>query len=180
MNRIASFILLIVMGSLLIIGCGPKKTKEQLAAEAIEFEKNENFKEAIVVYEQLIKDYPRTIFADSILFIIGQMYSNNLLEFDNAIDAHKRLVKKYPDSRFGAQSLFMIGYHYANSINDTSEARKYYEKFLNQYPEHELVNSVRWELDHLGQDINEIDFLKSGMFEEVKQDSSVSDPKNTN
>ena len=180
MNRIASLILIIVLGSLLISGCGPKKTKEQLYAEALQFEKEENFKEAIVTYEQLIKDYPRTNFADSILFKVGQMYSNNLLEFDNAVNAHKRLVKKYPDSRFSAQSLFMIGYHYANSINDTAEARKYYEKFLNQYSKHELANSVRWELDHLGQDINEIDFLKQEMFEEGEQDTGVSNPKNTN
>jgi len=180
MNRIASLILIAGLGLVLIINCGPKKTKEQLYAEASESEKKENFKEAIVVYEQLIKDYPQSNFADSILFRIGQMYSNNLLEFDNAIDAHKRLVKKYPDSKFGAQSLFMIGYHYANSINDTSEARKYYEKFLEQYPEHELASSVRWELDHLGQDINEIDFLKSGMFEDSEQDSGVSNPKNSN
>ena len=180
MNRIASFILLISMGSLLIIGCGPKETKEQLSARATDFESNENFKEAIVVYEQLIKDYPNTDAADSILFRIGQMYSNNLLEFDNAINAHKRLVKKYPESRFSAQSLFMIGYHYANSISDTVEAKNYYGKFLEQYPEHELANSVRWELDHLGQDINEIDFLKSEMFEESEQDSGVSNPKNTN
>lgn len=180
MNRIASLILIIALGSLLIIGCGTKKTKEQLYAEALQFEKQENLKEAIIIYEQLIKDYPQTNFADSILFKVGQMYSNNLLEFENAIDAHKRLVKKYPDSRFSAQSLFMIGYHYANSINDTSAARKYYEKFLKEFPEHELANSVRWELDHLGQDINEIDFLKSEMFEEVDQDTGVSNPKNTN
>jgi outer membrane protein assembly factor BamD (BamD/ComL family) len=180
MNRIASLILFMALGSMLIIGCGPKKTKEQLYAEALQLEKQENFKEAIVIYEQLIKDYPRANIADSILFKVGQIYSNNLLEFEHAVDAHKRLIKKYPDSRFSAQSLFMIGYHYANSISDTGEARNYYEKFLEQYPEHELANSVRWELDHLGQDINEIDFLKSGMIEEVKQDSSVSNPKNTN
>jgi len=180
MNRIASLILFIILGTLLIFGCGPEKTKEQLYAEALQFEKQDNFKEAVVIYEQLIKDYPRTNFADSILFKVGQMYSNNLLEFDHAIDAHKRLVKKYPDSRFSAQSLFMIGYHYANSINDTTQARKYYEKFLKEFPEHELASSVRWELDHLGQDINEIDFLKSGMFEEAVQDSGVSNPKNTN
>ena len=173
MNRIASLILILGLGLILIVNCGPKKTKEQLYAEASEFEKDENFKEAIVVYEQLIKDYPRIDIADSLLFIVGQIYSNNLLEFENAVDAHKRLVKKYPDSRFSAQSLFMIGYHYANSISDTVEARRYYEKFLAQYPEHELATSVQWELNFLGKDINEIEFLKSGSFEEVEQDSGV-------
>jgi len=180
MNRIASLILILGMGVFLIINCGPKKTKEQFYAEANEFEKHEKFKEAIVVYEQLIKNYPRADFADSILFIVGQMYSNNLLDFQQAVDVHKQLIKKYPDSKYSAQSLFMIGYHYANSISDTTEARKYYEKFLEQYPEHELANSVRWELDFLGKDINEIDFLKGGSVEETDQDSGSSKPKNTN
>ena len=180
MNRIASLIVFITLSFFLITSCGPKKTKEQLYAEALEFEKKENFKEAIATYEQLLKNYPQIDSADSILFKIGQMYSNNLLDFQHAIDAHKQLIKKYPNSKFSAQSLFMIGYHYANSISDTVEARKYYEKFLEQYPEHELAKSVQWELNYLGKDINEIDFLKSGTFGETKQDSDSSKPSNAN
>lgn len=180
MNRIASLALIIGLGSFLIINCGPNKTKEQLYAEALDFEQKENFKEAIATCEQIIKEYPRTNIADSILFKVGQMYSNNLLDFEHSIDAHKRLIKKYPDSKFGAQSLFMIGYHYANSISDTAEARKYYEKFLEKYPEHELARSVQWELNFLGKDINEIDFLKGGTLGETEQDSAASKPKSTN
>ncbi len=180
MNRIASLILMIGMTLFLITNCGTKKTKEQLYAEAFNFEKHENFKEAIAAYEQLVNSYPRANFADSILFKVGQIYSNNLLDFEHAIDAHKNLIKKYPESKFSAQSLFMIGYHFANSLNDTTEARKYYSKFLEQYPEHELASSVRWELNFLGKDINEIDFLKSATIEEAKQDSVASKAKNIN
>lgn len=180
MNRIASLILMISMTLFLISNCGTKKTKEQLYAEAAQFERQENFKEAIAIYEQLINGYPRANFADSILFKVGQMYSNNLLDFEHAIDAHKLLIKKYPDSKFSAQSLFMIGYHYANSINDTIAARNYYEKFLEQYPEHELASSVKWELDFLGKDINDIDFLKGGVLGGAEQDSGAVTSKNAN
>lgn len=180
MNRIASLMLLIGMMLFLIINCGTKKTKEQLYAEAQQFEKQENFKEAITVYEQILKDYPNTGVADSILFAVGQMYSNNLLDFQQAVEVHKQLIKKYPHSKYSAQSLFMIGYHYANSISDTTEARKYYSKFLEQYPEHELASSVKWELNYLGKDINEIDFLKSAPIEEARPDTGASQPKNTN
>ncbi|UCE05337.1 MAG: tetratricopeptide repeat protein [bacterium] len=180
MNRIASLLLISGLVLIFIINCGPKKTKEQLHAEATQFEKQENFKEAIIAYEQLIKDYPHSNYADSILFKIGQIYSNNLSDFESAIDAHKRLIKKYPDSKIGAQSLFMIGYHYANSISDTTKAREYYQKFLKNYAEHELASSVQWELDHLGQDINEIDFLKADTSEDTAQDYGALKPKNTN
>jgi len=180
MNRIASLTLIMGLVLFVVISCGSKKTKEQLYAEAMQFERQENFKEAIITYEQLIKDYPHSNYADSTLFKIGQIYSNNLADFEQAIDAHKRLIKKYPDSKMSAQSLFMIGYHYANSISDTAEARTYYEKFLTKYPKHQLASSVQWELDHLGQDINEIDFLKTDTIEETEQDSGALKPKNTN
>ncbi|MDZ7262494.1 MAG: tetratricopeptide repeat protein, partial [candidate division KSB1 bacterium] len=54
---------------------------------------------------------------------------------------------------------FMIGYLYANEIKDLDKARSAYQVFLEKYPENELVPSVKWELDHLGKDISEIEFL---------------------
>ncbi len=175
MNRIATVILIFGVGLFLVSNCGPKKTKEQLYAEAFQLERQEKFKEAIEIYEHLIKAYPKANFADSLLFKVGQMYSNNLMDFEHAVEAHKQLLKKYPESKFAAQSLFMIGYHYANSISDTAEARKYYEKFLELYPQHELASSVKWELEYLGKDINEIDFLK-GAIDQSVADSSTTSP----
>lgn len=177
MNRIVSVILILAVGMFLVVNCGPKKTKEQLYAEAFQLERQEKFKEAIEIYEQLIKDFPKANFADSLLFKVGQMYSNNLMDFEHAVEAHKQLLKKYPNSKFAAQSLFMIGYHYANSISDTAEARKYYQKFLEQYPQHELVSSVKWELEYLGKDINELDFLKGDR--EATADSNIANPTTT-
>jgi len=51
----------------------------------------------------------------------------------------------------------MIGYRYANDLNDLEKAKEAYNEFLQKYPEHELAPSVQWELDHLGQDISEIE-----------------------
>ena len=70
------------------------------------------------------------------------------------------LIEKYPDSKYAVQSLFMIGFIYANNIKDLEKAKEYYSKFIEKHPDSELVTSVQWELDHLGEDINEIDFLK--------------------
>jgi len=180
MNRIASLILIIGLVLLISNSCGPKKTKEQLYAEALQFERQENFKEAIPTFEQLVKDYPKSDFADSILFKIGQIYANNLTDFENAIEVHKRLIEKYPGSKMSAHSLFMIGFHYNNNVDDTVSAREYYEKFLDKYPDHELASSVKWELNNLGKDPNEIDFLQTEPGERTEQDSGGSELKNTN
>jgi len=171
MNRVASLLMIIFLIQILVVGCGQKKTKEQLYAEAKRLEREEQYKEAIEVYEQLVNDYPQAGLADSVLFSIGQIYSNNLAQFENSIQTHQRLVKDYPDSKMGGQSLFMIGYHYANDIKDLEKAKEYYMKFLESYPDNELCSSVQWELDNLGKDVNEIDFLKSDLNEQSKSDS---------
>ena len=51
----------------------------------------------------------------------------------------------------------MIGYRYANDIKDYDKAKKYYQEFLKKWPMHELAASVKWELDHLGKDISELE-----------------------
>lgn len=180
MSRIASLVLIFGLVLLISIGCGPKKTKEQLYAEALKYEREENFKEAINTYEQIVKEYPTSNSSDSILFKIGQIYANNLTDFEDAIAAHERLIEKYPDSKLSAHSLFMIGFHFNNNVSDTVSARKYYEKFLEKYPNHELASSVKWELNNLGKDPNEIDFLQSEPLERAGKDSGVTKAKSAN
>ncbi len=162
MNRMVTIGTIFLLILLLLISCGQKKTKEQLYAEALRYEKDENFENAIKTFNELIDTYPQAEVVDSVLFRIGQIYSNNLSDFENSVKTHERLITQCPDSRLAAQSLFMIGYHYANNIGNLDSAKCYYEKFIEKYPDHELVSSVQWELDHLGQDINEIDFFKNG------------------
>lgn len=142
-----------------LISCGERMTKEQLFALAEKYENEENYEDAIKTYEKLIKNYPKAEKADQAQYKIALIYSNNLNDFSKSIKIYEKLIGKYPDSKFAAQSLFMIGFIYANNLNDIEKAEEYYKEFLEKYPEDELVNSVKWELEHLGQDINEIDFL---------------------
>jgi len=177
MNRVASLVITFGIILIIFIGCGEKKTKEQLNAEALRYEREENYKEAIKTFELLADKYPQANFADSVLFRIAQIYSNNLSDFEGSIATHKRLIEKYPESNFGLQSLFLVGFHYNNNIKDTVNARLYYEKFLEKYPNHELVTSVEWELQHLGKDPNEIEFLKTESPDEANSQQSSSDAK---
>lgn len=159
MSKYVGFIVLVVIMLSLIIGCGERKTKEQLFAEAENLENGEKYVEAIKVYEKFIKQDKKVEKSDQAQYKIALIYSNNLNDFEKSIDAHLKLIEQYPQSNFAVQSLFMIGFICANNINDLDKAEKYYKEFLEKYPDHELANSVKWELDHLGQDINEIEFL---------------------
>lgn len=85
---------------------------------------------------------------------------NDLRDFNNAINAYSNVVNQFSGTEQEAQAQFMIGYIYANILGDKSKAEKNYKSFLNQFPDHELAPSVKFELDYLGKDINEIDVLK--------------------
>lgn len=159
MIRRIVFLLILTFGLSLIYGCGERTTKEQLFALAEKYEKEENFLEAIKNYKKIVDKYPHSDRADQAQYKTALIYSNNLNDFHKSVESHKKLIEKYPDSKYAAQSLFMIGFIFANNLADTAKAKKYYHKFLEKYPDNELVASVQWELDHLGQDINEIDFL---------------------
>jgi len=142
---------------ILTLGCGEKMTEEQLRAQARDYEEKEQWEEAVKTYEQLAKQHPESEKADEDLYNLGVIHANNLKNFYRAVEAYKELTAKYPKSSHVIKANFMIGYLYANDIKDLDRAREVYEKFLQDYPDHELAVSVRWELDHLGQDISDIE-----------------------
>jgi outer membrane assembly lipoprotein YfiO len=148
-------VILFMLISLFIFSCGQKQTEEQLWAQGQNFEKEENFEEALKTYEQLLETYPKGKFAEESQQKIAFIFYNNFNDFNKAIEAHERLIKNYPESKYVAQARFMIGYIYANDLKDLDNARKAYNEFMEKHPESELVESVKWELEHLGQDIDE-------------------------
>lgn len=158
-NRLIFSLVILVISFSLIYNCGEKKTKEQLYAIGEKQEKEEKFTDAIKTYQKIVKKFPKTENAEEAQYKIALIYSNNLNDFQKSIESHEALIHKYPESKYAAQSVFMIGFIYANNLDNLDKAKEYYTQFLEKYPEHELVNSVKWELDHLGQDINDIDFL---------------------
>ena len=157
-RHLASFAVVILL-IIMVVGCGEKKTKDQLMTMAEQYEANENFLTAIKTYQKVLKKYPDSDEAVQAKYKIALIYSNNLNDFEKSVETHKELIEKYPDSKYAAQSLFMIGFINANNLHDLDTAKKYYEEFLKKYPDNELASSVKWELDNLGKDINDIDFL---------------------
>jgi TolA-binding protein len=153
---------------LMISSCGEKLTEEQLRAKALDFENKEQWDEVIKVFEQLVKRFPESPKSDQNLYQLGGLYASNSKNFVKSIEAYNQLIEKYPDSQLVIQAQFMIGYRYANDLKDLEKAKEAYSLFLQKYPEHELAPSVQWELDHLGQDISDIE-LNFGKDEPAKK-----------
>jgi len=108
----------------------------------------------------LVKNFPRHELASKAQYIIGDIYMNDLRDFEKALSEYRVVLDKYNGSKEEALAQFMIGYIYANVIKDFDLARKEYQIFLDKFPKHELHPSVKFEIDYLGKDINEIPALK--------------------
>ena len=108
----------------------------------------------------LVKNFPEHELASKAQYIIGDIYMNDLRDFEKALSEYRVVLNKYIGSKEEALAQFMIGYIYANVIKDFDLARKEYQVFLDKFPRHELHPSVKFEIDYLGKDINEIPALK--------------------
>lgn len=159
MRRIIPFCLIFAIIFPLFNSCGKKVSEEDLYAQAQEYEKKEDFKMAIRTYEKLARSFPTGKRGAEALFKAAIIYANNLKDLKKSIEMHQKVVENYPKSNYAPQAQFMIGFLYANEIKDYEKAREAYNLFLRRYPNHELVASVKWELENMGKDINEIDFL---------------------
>ena len=145
---------------IIIAGCGKNQTADELFSGAENARNEKDIKRALSNLDLLLKKYPDHVLAAKTQYLIGDIYMNDLRDFDSAISAYVDVVNNYTGTNQEAQAQFMIGYIYANILNDNSQAELNYKNFLDRFPDHELAPSVQFELDHLGKDINEIDVLK--------------------
>lgn len=153
--KIRTYFSIIILG-LFVLSCGSKQSEEQLREQALKYETEENFEQALKTYEKQLEQYPQGKYADEAQHKIAFLYYNNFHDFKKAIESHQRLIEKYPESQYVSQARFMIGYIYANDLKDYDNARVAYQEFLEHHPESELVESVKWELEHMGEDINNL------------------------
>ncbi|MDZ7725806.1 MAG: tetratricopeptide repeat protein [candidate division KSB1 bacterium] len=149
----------LVAGMILVmtVGCGEQLTEQQLLAKVQDFQDSQQWEKVADTYDTLLQSYPESDKAPEYMYNLGMVYSNNLQDYDKAVETWEQLLEQYPDSHLLTNTKFMIGYCYANNIQDLDKAREKYQAFLQKHPDHELAPSVKWELDHLGQDISDIE-----------------------
>ena len=145
---------------ILLTGCGMFKSFEDLYSEAEEKRNIGNSKGAIVVLNKIMNNYSDHEKASKAQYLIAEIYYRDLRDFSKAIDEYENLRKKYAESPQVPFAIFMQGFIYANMLSNFEKARIHYEIFLNKYSNHELAQSVTFELKYLGQEIQDIPELK--------------------
>jgi tetratricopeptide (TPR) repeat protein len=109
-----------------------------------------------VAYTDWADHYPDAPETPEFLFRAGELYSNELQDFNKAIEAFGRDYKNYPDHETAANALFFIGYLYNNSMHDIVKAEQYYKEFIAKYPKHNMAKHAQFELESLGMTPDEV------------------------
>lgn len=169
MKRIFKCILFAVVIVPLMIDCGGKSDEKLIKkadkyyakADSLLREGNTDsakpeFAEAIQYYEKLIKQFPNSPHRLNAHYQAGLAYASGFQDFHRAVSILQKAVYEYTDGEDAAHCQFMIGFLYANSMSDIDKARSAYTEFLRKYPNHDMAESVKWELKHLGKDINDV------------------------
>ena len=146
---------------LLILFSCSNENPEGLWNKAINMRSENNLKESIILYNDIITNYPNHDLSVKSQFQIAEIYLNDIKDYDIAIQEFNTLMTKYPDETEAMNSLFMIAYIYNNYLNAYSDAIEFYNLFLNKYPNAELVPSVIYELEGLKKYQNQIDSLNN-------------------
>lgn len=85
----------------------------------------------------------------------------NKENYVEALGNFKNILEYYPEGENTAKATFMIGFINANNTQNFEEAKKYYMLFIEKYPDDELADDAQYELDNLGQDINDLPIFKN-------------------
>jgi outer membrane protein assembly factor BamD (BamD/ComL family) len=131
--------------------------------EASQLLKDQKYPMAVVQFEKIVKEYPKSDYYPKSLMELGNIYNAKLINtIDGPSNSRKavyyfhKVYNEFPVSTHGEQALFLTGFIYANELKNIDSARISYTLFLEKYPESKLITSVKSELDNLGKTPEEI------------------------
>jgi len=137
-----------------LYSCG-NFTDEDLWIKIERAKANNNWDSTLQVSQRIIKEYPSGRYTGWARFAIAESY-----RFKNqpreALDNYKLFYEQYPEMQPAALSLFLTGYIYSNNLMMFDSAEIYYEEFLQKFPTHELVPSVKFELEAIRKNPQEV------------------------
>lgn len=141
--------------SLALLSCS-RLSEEELHRLALEAFKQERYAEAAQHLEQLAEHFPQGQRTEESLFLLGNIYNDNLQNPRLAISTYRRLHTMFPKGEKAPGALFLVGFIYNNVLQNYDSARIVYEQFLAEFPHHEMAASAKFELDHLGKSPDEL------------------------
>jgi TolA-binding protein len=135
---------------ILISACGDGGSRGMFD-EARALEEKGQQAEALALYEQLVREHPKSDEAPEALYLSAMLYYNFQKDALKAATTYELVCDTYPSSVFAHKGLFVAGFTYANELGNTERARQAYERYLKDFPDSSMAETVKFELEHLGQ-----------------------------
>jgi TolA-binding protein len=155
-------ILVLIIGVLTLTYCSSNNDKG-IFKEGKELVSKSKFDEAIVKFQEVVQDYPKSELADSALFEMAKIYQGQVIKnlaslesLRKSVETYGIIVKKYPDSKLAESSLFMAAFILANELHEYPRAEKLYKLYIKKYPNGDLLDDAKVELSNLGKSPEEI------------------------
>ena len=140
--------------SALVLSSCSKLTDEELWLKVEAAKSHSNWDSTQQVCQRIMNEYPESRYAAWARFGLAESY-----RFKNqhreALDNYKLFYEQYPEMQPSALSLFLVGYIYNNNLQRYDSARVFYEQFLQKFPNHDLIPTVKFELETLGKNPDE-------------------------
>jgi tol-pal system protein YbgF len=109
--------------------------------------KEGNYQQAIIDFNQFIKDYPDSSYTDNAYFWLGQAYylsRNN----KKALTAFQKIVTDFPDGNKVKDARLKIGYTYF-AMKDWASAKVALEKVIKDYPNDKVATNAKQRLQRM-------------------------------
>jgi outer membrane protein assembly factor BamD (BamD/ComL family) len=91
------------------------------------------------------------------LFNLAQQAENDG-NFKKAIDLYTMLLQKYPQNEHNYKAQFMIGFIYSEELKNYEKSSEAMQKVVDNYPDCDLADDARWMLEHMGNNLDDIQF----------------------
>lgn len=154
--------LILIFSLIIFFSCSSKSDKDLLS----EIKKHSEKKEYNLIIEkvnELREKYPDSEITLEAMEILGNIYSNNLIEPKDELQNSKKAIelfleinKQFDKVKKGRHYLFMAAFLTSDKLKDFKKAEELYNSFINKYPDDELVSSARDEIKNLGKTPEEI------------------------
>lgn len=116
-----------------------------------------------------VNEFPKDEKAPDMLFKAASI-NNSLLLFEPSVHLYRKLYTDYPEHKRAAVCLFLSAFISENYLHNLERAKSEYTLFLEKHPKHELAKDVKFSLQHLGK--NDEELLKEFKTDTIKKSNS--------
>lgn len=129
------------------ISAADDKNGKQIYSQIYKTLKEGNYQQAIIEFNQFIKDYPNSTYTDNAYFWLGQAY---YLSRDNkkALTAFQKIVTDFPDGNKVKDAKLKIGYTYF-AMKDWASAKIALEEVIKTYPDDKVAVNAKQRLQRI-------------------------------